>query len=1153
MNFSKLQITGFKSFVEPTEVHIEPGITGIVGPNGCGKSNIVEALRWVMGETSAKQLRGGGMEDVIFNGTTDRPARNIAEVILSLDNSDRNAPGAFNDSDEIEVSRRIERGAGSTYRINGREVRARDVQLLFADLTVGAHSPAIVSQGRVGTIIGAKATERRTLLEEAAGIIGLHSRRHEAELRLRAAESNLERLEDVVAALQAQYDGLRRQARQAVRYRKMSEELRRLEAILLHQRWTGAAAARDAARERLHATDSDVAERTRATSEATRIQAEAAAAVPALREAEVSAAAELQRLTLARRELDAEESRIQESLDETERQLSQIAADFERETSLSADAKAALARLEQERADVAAAGGGDASALADARNALTEARQALEGGERALEGLTEQAATAEARKERLEQQALELAQRIERLRVRAEETDRERREAAEDLPDDEAVNAATEALSAAEATLTKARSDLETAETARGEAEMAESEARKTAQDAESHRAKLRAEAQALAEVLDTGATDLFPPLVDALKVEPGYETALGAALGEDLTAPLDTAADIHWAALPPLGPAPAAPGNAVPFERFVSGPDVIQRRLQFISVVEDSAAGDALARTLRPGQRVVSKDGGLWRWDGYTVRAGTPTAAAKRLRQRNRLIELEGQIAEATGRQDAANKRLAEIRIAVERAVSTEKVARGAVDKSYNALNASREAHGALAHAVANTRSRVAALTEAAGQIHADLAEAEDELGRINEDLASHEDPERARRRIEALRVEVGELRRISADRHGAFESLQRQAEDYRRRLAAMQEESESWTRRAEGAEGRLAHLGERRENVQQRRESLRSRPEEIAQQRNRLLDMIEQAESARRAAADRLAEGETALAEADKALRAAESGLAEAREVRIRAEAQLEQADGECRVVAERAAERLGCAPQDILREAKIDAGVALPAREEAERKIEELTRRRDAMGPVNLRAESELSELEEKIETMRSEREDLLAAIARLRQGIASLNREGRERLVAAFEQVNAHFQDLFVRLFGGGRAHLALTEADDPLEAGLEIMASPPGKKLQVMSLLSGGEQALTAVSLLFAVFLTNPAPICILDEVDAPLDDANVDRFCTLLDEIAHSGQTRFLCITHHRMTMARMDRLFGVTMGERGVSQLVSVDLRQAEQLRQTA
>ncbi|MEC8199874.1 MAG: chromosome partitioning protein ParA, partial [Pseudomonadota bacterium] len=335
--------------------------------------------------------------------------------------------------------------------------------------------------------------------------------------------------------------------------------------------------------------------------------------------------------------------------------------------------------------------------------------------------------------------------------------------------------------------------------------------------------------------------------------------------------------------------------------------------------------------------------------------------------------------------------------------------------------------------------------------------------------------------------------------------------------------------------------------------KEQLAARPKEIETQRTTLMDLIAGSETKRNQASDRLAEMENGLSEADATLRRTEAALGESREARVRTEAQVEQAKSDRDVVAERITERLDSKPETILADAEIDTEKELPPRDVVEVKLERLIRERDNMGPVNLRAEQELHELEEQIGSMQTEREDLLAAIARLRQGISALNREGRERLLAAFEQVNQHFEELFVHLFGGGRAHLALTDAEDPLEAGLEIMASPPGKKLQIMSLLSGGEQALTALALLFAVFLTNPAPICVLDEVDAPLDDANVERFCNLLDEITKASKTRFLVVTHHRLTMAKMDRLFGVTMGERGVSQLVSVDLQTAEQIRDSA
>ncbi|MBX6323070.1 MAG: chromosome partitioning protein ParA, partial [Rhodospirillaceae bacterium] len=386
--------------------------------------------------------------------------------------------------------------------------------------------------------------------------------------------------------------------------------------------------------------------------------------------------------------------------------------------------------------------------------------------------------------------------------------------------------------------------------------------------------------------------------------------------------------------------------------------------------------------------------------------------------------------------------------------------------------------------------------------------------------------------------------------DGRSAEERVVREAESRRARLAAMAEERRSWAERRRGAERQLEALAERQAAARTELEALEARPQDLERKRVELAAQIESAEAARRAAADRLAEAETRLAEADRALKTAEAALHETRENRIRAEAELAQARLGVEALGERVRDHLGCAPEEALGLAQVDPSTELPRREEIEARLQRLLRERDAIGPVNLRAEAEAAEVDEQVRGMKAEREDLVAAIARLRQGIASLNREGRERLLAAFELVNRHFGALFTRLFGGGHAHLKLTEAEDPLDAGLEIMASPPGKRLQVLSLLSGGEQALTAIALLFAVFLTHPAPICVLDEVDAPLDDANVDRFCSLVEELSRTTQTRFLVITHHRMTMARMDRLFGVTMAERGVSQLVSVDLQKAVELR---
>ena len=448
---------------------------------------------------------------------------------------------------------------------------------------------------------------------------------------------------------------------------------------------------------------------------------------------------------------------------------------------------------------------------------------------------------------------------------------------------------------------------------------------------------------------------------------------------------------------------------------------------------------------------------------------------------------------------------------------------------------------------------TKLAARNDATSRIAADLSEAENGLKEVSKTESNLPDAETGRREVDSLRTTVGEKRGELVEVQSAYDTLKNQAEERRQRLAAITEELAKWNNRKKGAAKQLEELGERKLSLEAERERLAQQPEEIKRRHQDILDKVDEAEKTRKDAADRLAEAETKLADADRNLREAEAKLATIREQRVRAEAAVEQAKQASEALIERVEDRLSCGPEALRELSGIAEDAEMPELGAAEKRVERLLRERENMGPVNLRAETEAQELKEQIETLTTEREDLLKAIDKLRRGINDLNREGRKRLLTSFEEVDKHFQELFIRLFGGGRAHLELVESDDPLEAGLEIMASPPGKRLQVLSLLSGGEQALTALSLLFAVFLTNPAPICVLDEVDAPLDDANVDRFCTLVDELAHSLSTRFLVITHHRMTMARMDRLYGVTMGEQGVSQLVSVDLGEAIELRDIA
>ncbi len=1153
LRFSKLRLTGFKSFVDPTELHIEPGLTGVVGPNGCGKSNLVEALRWVMGETSAKQMRGSGMEDVIFGGTAERPARNIAEVVLNLDNAERSAPAQFNEFEELDISRRIEREKGSTYRVNGKEMRAKDVQLLFADSATGARSTAMVSQGRIGAVINAKPAQRRSLLEEAAGITGLHSRRHEAELRLRGAETNLERLEDILATLEVQMQGLKKQSRQANRYRNLSDHIRKAEATLYHLRWIAASEELDNHRAELKEASARVEDLTRLAATASTAQAEAATHLPSLRQMEAEAAAELHRLTVARDGLEAEEQRIAEAHQEAEKRLEQISADIEREKVLAKDATEAIGTLDEERNTITAAQQGEEESGRVAGEELAEANEAAQILDDELTALTEQFAGDEARRASLKRTLDDLTHRTERLKARAADAEEQRIRVETDAIDPAQLAEAEAYLQNQHTARENARNRAEAAHQARNEAAETISSSVSAQHAAQSTLTRLLAEEQALADVLKAGDSDEWSAMIDEVTVNPGFEAALGAALGEDLSASTEEPAPIRWRTLNPFSHPTSLPEGVEPLSLYVKGPAALERCLGQIGIVNEEAEGTRLADELKQGQCLVSREGAMWRWDGYTVSAGAQTAAAARLEQRNRLNTIRDSLSDARADVAAAEAAVEKARTNADQAQTIEKEARADANTADTAYGQARESLTDLKEKAAHHSSRLSALIETAESIKTDIEEAEAGTIESRSALAALPDPETARDKITALRADLAERRTVQVERQSAFDTLVRAAEDRRRRLGDIERELDNWKQRNEGALHQIDQLSERQQSETGEIERLAALPEEIEEKRGVLVSQIHNSENKRKEAADKLAVAETNLAEADKALRQAEAELAAARENRIRFQGLVEQAEQAADGIVERVLDKLDATPDQLFEIAGMVEGKDLPELEASERKVERLIRERDTMGPVNLRAEQETKELAEQLETLETERADLIEAIEKLRKGIAELNREGRQRLLESFREVDKHFQELFVRLFGGGRAHLALTDSDDPLEAGLEIMASPPGKRLQVLSLLSGGEQALTALALLFGVFLTNPAPICVLDEVDAPLDDANVDRFCTMLDEMAHSGATRFLIITHHRLTMARMDRLFGVTMSERGVSQLVSVDLNNAEELRKTA
>ena len=1304
-----IRIAGFKSFAEPVQVPVLPGLTGIVGPNGCGKSNVVEALRWAMGESSARSLRGGEMDDIIFAGTATRPARNLGEVVLSLEDATGVAPPPMDQAAELEVIRRIERGSGSNYRINGREVRARDVQTMFADLASGPRASGMVSQGRVSALIGAKPEERRSVLEEAAGIAGLRARRHEAELKLRQAETNLARSEDLLAQLALQQEALRKQARQAARYRNLSGLVRDAEgewfAILVARAEATILAAREVQAARVQA----LAFADSAADEARRLAEAAQAAIEAPRAEEGVTRTLLERRRVEAENLAAEASRAQAMADAAQAALAQLLADLADATAVEADARNAEIRAQREASGLASAeaqlparinaADGDAAGLegelaaAEARNeGATEAAAALAA--RANQ-LAAELAFADQRARRLEEQfgqitaqraaaeaqsvpdallagadaALSTAETsLERAREDFERAERQRAEAqsranaardaaraaeiehgaaeraravaaqrlqsvraredsalaaAPAVPDAGLLPEAREAAAATEAALREAEAALTAARAAR-EAAGAQAAAARTAEAAaQSAESRLKGELQGLRAATGDAAGEA-DPIARTLTVPEGLETALGAALGEGLEGGRGAGESRFWRALPPLESAPPLPEGAVALAGLVGAPEELGRALSQIGLVEDGAASQA---ALRPGQALVSRAGALWRWDGYVLAPGAAKAGAARLQNLARLRQAEARLAEATpaaraaeqaratatagearaqsaeedarrarntaepahsrataragelaARLEAVERRLAEYgalttRLAEERAeaeaalreaeallaatpalltfqseaeaanqaLAAEAAAREARRQAEAALAAARAAQAALRGRHSGAFAQLAALAPQQERLATESAEANEALALAKAARAALPDLAAARAEVDSARLVLASIRGRAAEARGRAMALRGERESLQTRREGAMAERAAWAQRLADAASRLAGLQSRREDAAARAAEAARLPERVAGAQAEAIRRLEAAEAAHAAARASLDAAEARARERGEARRITEAALVSAREAALRAEAAQDSALQAGAALAARITERFGESAE--LPGSPDDASDA--AEERARRKSERLAREREEMGPVNLRAETELAELEARIAQITTDRGEVASAIAKLRGSIGHLNREARERLRAIFEVVDREFRALFGKLFGGGRAHLALVGSEDPLEAGLEIYAEPPGKKLSALSLLSGGEQALTALSLIFAVFRCHPAPVCVLDEVDAPLDDANVERLCDLLDAMAETG-TRFLIVTHHALTMARMHRLFGVTMQERGVSRLLSVDLGEA-------
>lgn len=1137
MEIRKLKLSGFKSFVEPAELRVEPGLTGVVGPNGCGKSNLLEAIRWVMGENSPKSMRSGGMEDVIFAGTASRPPRDFAEVVLHA---------ADSEGEELNVTRRIERGAGSAYRVNGNDVRAKDVALVFADAATGAHSPALVSQGKIAQVIAAKPAERRMMLEEAAGIAGLHVRRRDAESKLRSTEKNLERLEDLMAGLDSQISTLRRQARQAERYKELSDKIQVAEARLVYARWRDAAAAADNARKQAKEADGQVTRAQEAAKHAQQVQHALAEKLAELRDELADrrddASAHGHRMAALASQLEA----AQQRLADLDRQKARLEEDKFEADRMTRDAAKAMKDL-----DAALTASAKALAEDEAKRPSLVAKtedtdRAGRAAELALAKATADHAGVEAEWRVAEAEVTQAQSRLDRLASEERRLADQRRALGEEGDPEAAVTAARSAAEDAATRREALREALEASRTRKDELTTARDEAASALSSARAELAGVEREFTALQRDREARAkrqknASGLPAALDRLSAEKGYERALAAALGRDgkslLGRPEGAADGRFWTG----AKAPAKVADSLA-DHVTQCPDELAARLALVHVAD---ADDG--RDLGPGEWLVTRDGLLRRWDGFVAR-GEGAAEAARLEADNRFAELEGQLPalrDALAAAQSEHDRLAAEAGDLQRGlVAAEREVNEAAEDERQALRALDQAEARRERLA----TRLAELSDSESELANQRKQAEAEVKTAQDKRAALPDPAAGRASLDAARAKNEAARDAMQAAIATLAAHDQALAVARERVSAQRSDKANWEARAGEAAQRLAGMSARFEEIEQERALTAAKPEGLMREiesgeqvRERLTADLAKAEAAVNAANEEMREAEAAL-------QAANETLSATRETRATLATRAENEEQRREEMARISGERFQCPPPLLSGKFAFEESDVEASGAESEA-MDKLVASRERIGPVNLVAADELERIETEHGTNAAEQEELREAVSRLRGSIGNLNREGRERLRAAFEAVNEHFKVLFARLFEGGAAHLALIDSDDPLEAGLEIFAQPPGKRLQSLSLLSGGEQALTATALIFALFLTNPAPICVLDEVDAPLDDANIDRFCDLLDSMVKETKTRYLIVTHNAVTMSRMHRLFGVTMVEKGVSRLVSVDLGEAEAL----
>ena len=1099
MDFKKLRISNFKSFVDPVEVNIGKGLTGVVGPNGCGKSNLVEALRWAMGETSYKSMRTSSMDDVIFSGTENRPARNFAEVSLVLDNKERNAPNEYNNDDVVEVTRRIERESGSAYRINGKDIRARDVQMLFADVSTGARSPSLVRQGQIDELISQKPEQRRRILEEAAGISGFHVRRHEAELRLNAAHTNLERLDDVLKELSSQMRSLKKQAREANRYKSLSEEIRNAQSVVLAVKYETINEQLDESKKQFNDAIRKHQEAVKEVASLNSNEISLQSELAPLREKVTVDSAKLQRLLIEMEGLDKEILRQKERSGELSRFIDSTTSQLARENDILKDLKDLLSRHGDNEINIKRKQGLENS-ISNRANDLIKNNTLLSDFSNIY-----------SKKENIEKIITsdnDLKQNI------LSQIKREN-----DLLADLSISIDSDA----EKNTIKEKEKIITEEIETKVTHLKEND------DFVNKMISIYSQKETLSRVI--GASfNTNDSLIDELNVKPGYENALDALLGDELYYSINDKEPVYWKSLDEFVDNADLPAGSEPLSKYVTGSSAIKRRISQTGIVAREN-GIKLISKLKYGQCLVSKEGDLWRWDGLVAASKSSSSAAERLQNRNQLEDILKTINEFEEKFKSINT-IKEKSIKIQNDITNLKIELDRVNTEINnKVNLDKK--------ISLSKEELSSLNSRLVDFNKDSLENLEQLDVINASIIDFEAKfktiDRVRDESEKIQDDITKFK-IELDRINSEIS-----------------NKDDLDKKIPETENQILELDTRLKSLKDEKSKIIDLPDEVENKKNSLQTLIEKSKILKSSSEDNFIKLENQLNEIRIKAKDAAEKEAQARETEGRLEIFSQNNNDKIKEVESLINKELNINFDELIKITNFSDDNPRPSEINAEQNYERFKNERELLGGVNLRAEYELADIQERFDETKSEREDLDKAISELKKGISGLNQESRERMKLAFEQVNSKFQEVFKKLFGGGNAELNFVDSDDPLEAGLEMLAQPPGKKLKSMDSLSGGEKALTATSLIFAVFLTNPSPICVLDEVDAPLDDANVERFCDLIDEMSKSVNTRFLIITHHALTMSRMDRLFGVTMQEKGVSKLVSVDLTTAEKFRKLA